>query len=172
MRCGAIIACGGALSKTAESAPVNYGPKREASGGVSGAGLTNRQGADPSLSLMASLPPEPILSPPAAPPTGTALVAQWEGLHDRAVGLAGLAGIAPEAGLPSFASLTENAREWQLALAAQGLADIEAMLGTGLAALATLTARGQDTSAPALALWREFHAARASVLAALQPAAT
>jgi hypothetical protein len=37
--------------------------------------------------------------------------------------------------------------------------------------LATLTARGQDTSAPALALWREFHAARASVLAALQPAA-
>ena len=120
---------------------------------------------------MASLPPEPILSAPAAPLTSPALAAQWDGLHDRAAALALLAGIAPEAAPTPFASLSETARDWQLALAVQGLADIEAMLGAGLAALATLTARGQDTSAPALALWREFHAARASVLAALQPAA-
>jgi putative intracellular protease/amidase len=50
---------------------------------------------------------------------------------------------------------------------AQGLADIDAMLVPGLSALATLTARGQDATTPALALWREFHAARGSVLAAL-----
>ncbi|MCL9982220.1 MAG: hypothetical protein NBV60_03580 [Erythrobacter sp.] len=120
---------------------------------------------------MASPPPEPILSAPAARVTGVALTAQWEGLHARASGLAAQAGIAPEPASAPFAPLTETARDWQLALAAQGLADIEAMLGAGLAALATLTARGQDTAAPALALWREFHAARASVLAALQPAA-
>jgi hypothetical protein len=120
---------------------------------------------------MASLPPEPILSAPAAPVAGEALAAQWEGLHARAAGLAALAGIAPEAAPSPMASLAETARDWQLTLAAQGLEDIEAMLGAGLAALATLTARGQDTAAPALALWREFHAARASVLAALQPAA-
>lgn len=120
---------------------------------------------------MASLPPEPILSAPAAPLTGTALSAQWDGLHERAAALAMLAGIAPEAARVPFATLSESARDWQVTLAAQGLADIDAMLGAGLAALATLTARGQDTAAPALALWREFHAARASVLAALQPAA-
>lgn len=120
---------------------------------------------------MASLPPEPILSAPSAPPVGAALAAQWEGLHAQAAGLSAMAGIAPEAAPSPMASLTETARDWQLALAAQGLADIDAMLGAGLAALATLTARGQDTAAPALALWREFHAARASVLAALQPAA-
>jgi hypothetical protein len=120
---------------------------------------------------MASIPPEVILSAPAAPLTGAALTAQWEGLHARAAGLAPLAGIAPEPAPAPFAPLAETAHEWQLALAAQGLADIEAMLGAGLAALATLTARGQDTAAPAMALWREFYAARASVLAALETVA-
>ena len=120
---------------------------------------------------MASLPPEPILSAPAAPLTSAALAAQWDGLHESAAALASLAGIAPEAAGVPFAVLAKTAREWQLALAAQGLADIDAMLGAGLAALATLTSRGQDTAAPALALWREFHAARASVLAALETAA-
>jgi hypothetical protein len=120
---------------------------------------------------MASLPPEPILSAPPAPPATAALAAQWSLLHTRAAELAGLARIAPEEAPEPFASLAETAHGWQLALAAQGLADIAAMLDAGLAALATLTARGQDAAAPALALWREFHAARAGVLAALQKAA-
>ena len=81
-----------------------------------------------------------------------------------------MARIAPEVTPQPLAPLIENARDWQRNLAAQGLADIEAMLVPGLTALATLTARGQDTAAPALALWREFHAARSSVLAALPPA--
>jgi hypothetical protein len=171
----ASIACGGALSKTAGGAPVNYGaramPRRAARGRRvvrSGAGLTNRQGARPSLGGMASVPPEPILSAPLAPPATAELAAQWALLHGRAAELALLARIAPETVAEPFVPLAETARGWQLSLAAQGLADIEAMLNAGLAALATLTSRGQDPAAPALALWREFHAARASVLAALQ----
>ncbi|MBI1404016.1 MAG: hypothetical protein GC147_12490 [Porphyrobacter sp.] len=123
---------------------------------------------------MASLPPEPILpaSDPASAPAALpgSLVAQWEALHRQAAGLALLARIAPEdaAALP-FAGMVAEAGQWQRTLAAQGLEDIAAMLRPGLAALATLTARGQDTAAPALALWREFHAARAAVMAALQP---
>jgi hypothetical protein len=120
---------------------------------------------------MASLPPEPILSAPPAPPAAAAtLAAQWQALHVQAAELAALARIAPEAAPTPLAPLIENARDWQRNLAAQGLADIAAMLTPGLAALATLTARGQDTAAPALALWREFHAARSGVLAALAPA--
>lgn len=120
---------------------------------------------------MATLPPEPIL-PLAGPRTANAsapaeLVAAWEALHAEAAALAALAGIAQEPAPAGFSGLAAEARPWQAALAAQGLEDIAAMLAPGLAALATLTARGQDTAAPALALWRAFHSARASVLAAL-----
>ena len=53
---------------------------------------------------------------------------------------------------------------------AQTVADCTAMLDSGLAALGTLTRRGQDTAAPALVLWREFHAARAAMIAVLEAA--
>ena len=125
---------------------------------------------------MASIPPEPIL-PLANPrldgvPAPAALVAQWDALHASAASLGKLAQIAPETSAPRFDRLVETALPWQLTLAAQGMDDIAAMLAPGLAALGTLTARGQETAAPALALWREFHAARAGVLAALHaPAA-
>jgi hypothetical protein len=120
---------------------------------------------------MASLPPEPILPATEARPASgpAALVAQWEALHSSAARLGEMAQIAPEAPIPAFAQMVETAQPWQCTLAAQGLDDIAALLASGLAALGTLAARGQDTAAPALALWREFHAARASVLAALNP---
>lgn len=120
---------------------------------------------------MASLPPAPILpGPETLSDPGTA-EARWESLHGQAAQLAALGRIAPEAPQAGFAALFAAAGDRQRQLAAQGLEDIAAMLQPGLAALATLTARGQDTAAPALALWREFHAARASVLAVLQVAA-
>lgn len=53
----------------------------------------------------------------------------------------------------------------RLALATNTLDDLLAITAPGLAALECIAARGQDTTAPALALWREFHAARAAVLA-------
>lgn len=53
----------------------------------------------------------------------------------------------------------------RLALATDTLDDLLAITAPGLAALECIAARGQDTTAPALALWREFHGARAAVLA-------
>ena len=44
------------------------------------------------------------------------------------------------------------------------------MLQPGLFALRAIAARGQDTTAPALALWREFHALRSALLALAPPA--
>jgi hypothetical protein len=123
---------------------------------------------------MATLPPEPILPADGLAtgelPDPAALVESWTALHRDADGLAALAGISGEQEPASIAPLVATAECWQLAFAAQGVEDIAAMLAPGLAALATLTARGQDAAAPALALWREFHAARESVLAMLDPA--
>jgi hypothetical protein len=124
---------------------------------------------------MASLPPEPILPrDPAPQPDADAsatLAEQWDKLHERAAALARLARLAPEPPQPrdAFAALVDTASDWQLAHAGQGIADVAALLDSGLAALATLSARGQDAAVPALALWREFHAARGAVLHGLRP---
>lgn len=122
---------------------------------------------------MAAPPPEPTLprmqaaSPGDAAPA--ALEAAWNGLQRQAGELAKLARIAPDR-VPadqSFNQLLANARPWQTTLLAQGIDDVAAMLGSGMTALSTLSGRGQDTTAPALALWREFHAARCALLAVL-----
>ena len=128
---------------------------------------------------MATLPPETILPPapgaragdPAPEVVAEAIIA----LHGQAAALAMLARLAPE---PveiggELGTIIARAQPWQRALVAQTAADCAAMLDSGLAALGTLTRRGQDTAAPALVLWREFHAARAamvSVLEASEPA--
>jgi hypothetical protein len=121
---------------------------------------------------MATLPPEPILPARQAPQLSPAVLAQkWAAIHADAARLNALARIAPESEPPPITTLLETARDWQCTLAAQGIEDIEAMLVPGLSALSTLGERGQDCASPALALWREFHAARASVLAVLRPIA-
>lgn len=123
---------------------------------------------------MATLPPEPIhpsetaVSPGAGAPE--ALARDWADLHRQALALTALARIAPEPdhAWEALAGLIAAAPRWRRTLAAQGIEDIVAMLDSGLAALGTLSARGQDTAVPALTLWREFHAARSAVLATLQ----
>lgn len=123
---------------------------------------------------MATLPPEPILpvaharvAEDAAPEVlAEALVA----LHGKAAALALLARIAPE---PveiggELGAVIVRAAPWQRALVARTISDCAAMLETGLTALFTLQRRGQDTAAPALVLWREFHAARAGMVAVLE----
>ncbi|QUL37205.1 hypothetical protein [Erythrobacter sp. JK5] len=105
----------------------------------------------------------------AARPLG-ALADRWDALHVQAGQLAELAQIAPERAGSSRAAFSERlaaASEAQRQLAWQGMEDIDAMMQPGLTALRTITARGQDAAAPALALWREFHAARDVVLFAL-----
>lgn len=129
---------------------------------------------------MATLPPELILSEtlPARDhadhgghPADPQIAAAWTALHQQAEHLARLAriGAEPAQTTAAFGALIAPAKPWQRTLVMQGTEDIAAMLTSGLAALATLSARGQDTAAPALALWREFHAARAALLTVLQP---
>ena len=69
--------------------------------------------------------------------------------------------IAPEvADLPQRAARKGG---WHYAMAARGIDDIAAFMQPGLRALLALTAKGQDTTAAALTLWREFHAARCAI---------
>lgn len=122
---------------------------------------------------MATLPPETILQANAATHGDgsgsvelTAALAQLQG---QAGQLAMLARLAPEQGslADTIAAAIDRSHPWQRLLVAQAIADNAAMLRTGLDALGTLMRRGQDPAAPALALWREFHAARMAMLAVL-----
>lgn len=129
---------------------------------------------------MATRPPSLILSHGFTGQVGVGAVAAdeaaaavedaWTEIHAQAARLALLACIAPEPAPnhATFCALIQPAPAWQKAFVMQGLDDIGAMLTSGLAALATLSGRGQDTAAPALALWREFHAARAALLRVLR----
>ncbi len=102
------------------------------------------------------------------------LAKRWKELHDISTQLAKVADLAPEPfddELAAFPELLGNASDWQRTMAWQGVEDINAMMRPGLSAVGTITARGQDASVPALALWREFHHARETVLALVQPEA-
>jgi hypothetical protein len=99
--------------------------------------------------------------------TADAFAQRWDDLHQQAAQLAALADLACEAPQPDlvdFPARLHLARPWQRELAWQGLEDIDAMMRPGLAALRVIVARGRDATAPALALWREFHAAREAVM--------
>lgn len=103
----------------------------------------------------------------AAAATPCPLAAQWNELHDRAAVLAAMAQLSSEpfgAALAAFPDRIRAADEWQRVLVKQGVEDIEAMMQPGLAALETLQRRGVSTTAPALALWREFYTARGALL--------
>lgn len=103
------------------------------------------------------------------------LAERWEVLHRQVAELAALAQLAPEApraDTGTFTSMLTEAQDWQRELAWQAIADIDAMMQPGLTALKVITARGRDASAPALALWREFHAAREAVLRVIKVAQT
>lgn len=99
---------------------------------------------------------------------GHAFAARWRALHDAGQEIGALAALAPEPfddRLAAFPGQIEAGGGAQLTLAREYLGDLDAMLQPGLVALRTLHARGQDTTAPALALWREFHASRGALLA-------
>lgn len=91
------------------------------------------------------------------------LAVRWASLHDQAAEIGRYAALAGEPftdELARFPARIADAGSAVEGLAEQGLDDILAMIEPGLAALRALSARGQETTAPALALWREFHAAR------------
>lgn len=101
------------------------------------------------------------------------LAQRWEDLNATATQLAKAADLAPErpdARITRFPSMLEGAAEWQRELAWQGLEDIDAMMQPGLTALNVLAERGNDATAPALALWREFYSARDAVVSVIEQA--
>lgn len=98
---------------------------------------------------------------------------QWAALNEAGNVVATLAGLSPERPNPAirnFPALMRDCEGWRRALADNGVADLSAMMEPGIAALLAVNARGVSTAAPALALWREFNAARAAILALLPPA--
>lgn len=99
---------------------------------------------------------------------------RWQALHDKAERVAAMADLAAEnleSVTATFAERLAHAEPRQCELAARAIGDIDTMLAMGLQALGVVERRGQETTAPALALWREFYHARAAILATLRPIA-
>jgi hypothetical protein len=97
---------------------------------------------------------------------------KWSALSDAAGIVALLAGLPAEPAKPTernFPALMLDAGGWRLELAEQGVADLAVLMETGLAALLGLNARGGNPLAAALALWQEFHAARAMLFDLVPP---
>ena len=97
---------------------------------------------------------------------------KWAALQDAANVVASLAGLEAErttAEVRNFPALVREAAKWRRELAECGIEDMTAMMEAGVAALLGINARGADPRPAALALWREFIAARAAVLALLPP---
>ncbi|MDP3907570.1 hypothetical protein [Novosphingobium sp.] len=98
---------------------------------------------------------------------------KWSALHDAAGVVAMLAGIATEAmraDVRNFPAVMRDAGGWRRNMAEQGIEDLAAIMEPGMAALLAVHARGINPAAAALALWQEFHAARAALLALCPPA--
>jgi hypothetical protein len=116
-------------------------------------------------------------SPPFAPPIGKtgearplpgATSMKWAALHEAAAVVASLAGLdedRPSPEIRNFPATIRDAAPWRRETAERGIDDLAAIMEPGIAALLAVNARGADAQAPALALWREFHAARAALLA-------
>ena len=117
----------------------------------------------------------------AAPASGRVSFAQagasatsmrWAALADAANVVALLAGLEPErtsAEVRNFPALIRDAEAWRRERAENGVADLAAIMEPGLAALLAVNARGADPRPAAMALWREFIAARAAILSLLPP---
>lgn len=97
---------------------------------------------------------------------------KWSALHDAVAVVGSLTGMAPEAMRPevrNFPALMRDVGGWRRELAEQGVDDLSAVMEPGLAALLAVHARGVNPAPAALALWQEFHAARAALLALAPP---
>ena len=88
-------------------------------------------------------------------------------MHEAAAAVANLAQLGREPFAEDLANLPMAAARkgsWQYEMAARGIDDLAAVMQPGLRALLSLTAQGQDTTAAALTLWREFHTARGAIV--------
>ena len=104
--------------------------------------------------------------------SASAMSMKWSALHDavNVVGmLAGLAAEPTRAEIRNFPAVMRDTGGWRRELAEQGIDDLSAVMQPGLAALLAVHARGAGPAVPALALWQEFQAARAGLLALVPP---
>ena len=104
--------------------------------------------------------------------SASAMSMKWSALHDAVNVVGMLAGLAAEPARPeirNFPAVMRDTGGWRRALAEQGIDDLSAVMEPGLAALLAVHARGANPGVPALALWQEFHAARAALLALVPP---
>jgi hypothetical protein len=104
--------------------------------------------------------------------SASAMSMKWSALHDAAGVVAMLAGLAAEPMRPevrNFPAVMRDAGGWRRDHAEQGIDDLSAVMEPGLAALLAVSARGVNPAAAALALWQEFHAARAALLLLTPP---
>tara|TARA_R110002072_G_scaffold181232_7_gene337279 strand:+ start:14605 stop:15018 length:414 start_codon:yes stop_codon:yes gene_type:complete len=111
----------------------------------------------------------------APAPLATELEARWEALHDAADAVAQLAQLAHERPVGAIATLPARAARaggWRCEAVANGIDDLALVMQTGLRALIGAADNGRDTTAAALTLWREFHAARQAICAFVEPELT
>lgn len=97
---------------------------------------------------------------------------KWSALQDAADVVAMLAGIQTETRRPEvrdFPAVIEDAGGWRRDHAERGVDDLAAIMEHGLAALLAVNARGANPAPAALALWREYEAARAAIMALAPP---
>ena len=107
-----------------------------------------------------------------AQPGASATSMRWAALGDAANVVATLAGLEVErtsAQVRNFPALIRDAEAWRRERAENGVADLAAIMEPGIAALLAVNARGADPRPAAMALWREFVAARAAILSLLPP---
>ena len=79
--------------------------------------------------------------------------------------LAGASTGRPSREIRDFPMLLRDAKPWRREAAERALDDLSAIMEPGIAALMAINARGGDCRAAAEALWSEFSAARAALLA-------
>ena len=104
--------------------------------------------------------------------SASAMSMKWSALHDAVNVVGMLAGLAAEPMRPeirNFPAVMRDVGGWRRDSAEQGIDDLSAIMEPGLAALLAVHARGTNPAVPSLALWQEFHAARAALLALVPP---
>ncbi|SRR6478752_6363285 len=119
-----------------------------------------------------SFTPAGGLRAPFGQAAASAASLKWAALQDAANVVATLAGLDAERTTPemrNFPALIREAAPWRRDLAERGIEDMTAVMGSGIAALLGVNARGANARPAALALWREFTQARAAMLALLPP---
>lgn len=120
------------------------------------------------------LAPGPLATE-AAQQIGRRLSARWDALHEAADAVAQLAQLGHEYPVGAIASLPARAARaggWRCDAVANGIDDLALVMQTGLRALIAAADHDRDTTAAALTLWREFHAARQAICAFVEPELT